>query len=125
MQIRKGDQYIADLSPVVGSEQGGVRPVLIIQNDIGNRYSPMVIVAAITSRQSKHHLPTHIPVGGQGGLHPDSMVLMEQVRTIDRTRLRDYLGRLDPENLMAVDQALAVSFGMEQEEPTRQMCVSM
>jgi mRNA interferase MazF len=114
MQIKKGDVYYADLTPVIGSEQGGVRPVLIIQNNIGNRYSPTVIVAAITTSHSKHPLPTHVRLSGNYGLRRDSMVLLEQVRTIDRSRLREYIGRLEPEELQFVDQALAVSLGMEQ-----------
>ena len=96
MQIRKGDVYYADLTPVVGSEQGGVRPVLIIQNNIGNRHSPTVIVAAITRSRSKPHLPTHVSLSAVCGLRQDSMVLLEQVRTIDRSRLREYIGRLNP-----------------------------
>lgn len=124
MNIRKGDIFYADLTPVVGSEQGGVRPVLIIQNDVGNRYSPTVIAAAITSRMGKHSLPTHVPLDGLCGLRRDSTILLEQVRTIDRSRLREYIGRLEPEVLREVDQALAVSLGMTL-ETTLQMCMSM
>ena len=125
MQIRKGDVYYADLTPVVGSEQGGVRPVLIIQNNIGNRHSPTVIVAAITRSRSKHHLPTHVSLSAVYGLRQGSMVMLEQGRTIDRSRLREYIGRLNPSQLQFVDQALAVSFGMEQEAFSRQMCIRL
>lgn len=125
MQIRKGDVYYADLTPVVGSEQGGVRPVLIIQNNIGNRHSPTVIVAAITTSRSKPHLPTHVSLSAVCGLRQDSMVLLEQVRTIDRSRLREYIGRLNPSQLQFVNQALAVSFGMEQEAFSQQMCIRL
>lgn len=127
MQIRKGDIFYADLTPVVGCEQGGTRPVLVIQNDIGNRYSPTVIVAAITSRIDKHPLPTHIFLdNSQHGLRNNSVVLLEQVRTIDRSRLREYIGYLNEQTLMAVDHALAVSFGMEYASVSEhQMCLSM
>ncbi len=114
MQIKKGEIYYADLTPVVGSEQGGIRPVLIIQNDVGNRYSPTVIVAAITSRDSKHFLPTHVQLAGGRNLRRDSIVLLEQVRTIDRSRLREYIGRLEPPERQAVDQALTVSLGLDE-----------
>jgi len=120
MQIKKGEIYYADLTPVVGSEQGGIRPVLIIQNDVGNRYSPTVIVAAITSRDSKHFLPTHVQLTGGRNLRKDSIVLLEQVRTIDRSRLREYIGRLERSELLVVDQALAVSFGLWQERTAGQ-----
>lgn len=114
MQIRKGDIYYGDLTPVVGCEQGGIRPVIIIQNNVGNRHSPTVIVAAITSRTGKHQLPTHIKLESSfRGLHPDSMILLEQVRTIDRTRLREYIGRLSESTMKSVDLAIAVSFGLE------------
>lgn len=114
MRIYKGDIYYADLTPVVGCEQGGIRPVLIIQNNIGNLYSPTVIVAAITSRTGKQHLPTHIELDDpQNGLRKNSLVLLEQVRTIDRSRLRDYIGSLTNEQLAQVDNAVAVSFGLE------------
>lgn len=113
-QIRRGDIYYADLNPVMGSEQGGVRPVLILQNNTGNRYSPTVIVAAITSRIGKPRLPMHVPVGGAvNGLYKDSIVLMEQVRTIDRVRLREYVGALELPDMEAVDRALEISFGLE------------
>ena len=131
MQIKKGDLFYADLRPVVGSEQGGVRPVLVVQNDIGNRYSPTVIIASVTSRMGKHPLPTHIPIGGgKSGLRYHSIALLEQVRTIDRSRLHEYIGHLDEAAMRVVDQGLAVSFGMEP-EPTQepesvcQMCLSL
>lgn len=113
MQIKRGDIYYADLRPVVGSEQGGTRPVLIIQNDTGNRYSPTVIAAAITSRQGKKPLPTHVRLeDSPRGLEQDSTILLEQVRTLDRTRLREYIGRADKATMEDVDQAIAVSFGL-------------
>ncbi len=111
--VKRGDIYYADLSPVVGSEQGGMRPVLIVQNDVGNRHSPTVIAAAITSQINKAKLPTHIELGAKTyGLSRDSVVLLEQIRTIDKKRLRERMGKLD-ENLMGrVDNAIAVSFGL-------------
>lgn len=111
--IRRGDIYYADLSPVVGSEQGGLRPVLIIQNDIGNRYSPTVIAAAITSRLSKAHLPTHIDIyAEQVGLAKDSVILLEQIRTLDKRRLREKMGHLDSIMMDEVNTAIAISFGL-------------
>ena len=111
--VRRGDIYYADLSPVVGSEQGGMRPVLIVQNDIGNRYSPTVIAAAITSQTGKAKLPTHISLGGRScGLTKDSIVLLEQIRTIDKQRLRERMGKLDETMMSRVDSAIAVSFGL-------------
>lgn len=111
--VRRGDIYYADLSPVVGSEQGGMRPVLIIQNDTGNRHSPTVIAAAITSRLDKAKLPTHITLASQSaGLNRESIILLEQIRTLDKSRLRERMGRLDEETMSAVDAALAVSFGL-------------
>lgn len=111
--IKKGDIYYADLMPVIGSEQGGIRPVLIIQNDVGNCYSPTVIVAAITSRPNKHWIPTHIELGNHvRGLHNDSVILLEQVRTIDRIRLRGYVGSLSGAMMRKVDEAILVSFGV-------------
>ena len=111
--VRRGDIYYADLSPVVGSEQGGMRPVLIVQNDIGNRYSPTVIAAAITSQTGKARLPTHIPLHGAGcGLTKDSVILLEQIRTIDKKRLRERMGKLDESMMSRVDNAIAVSFGL-------------
>ena len=115
--VKRGDIFYADLSPVVGSEQGGVRPVLIIQNDMGNRHSPTVIAAAITSQMNKAKLPTHIElVGCSCGLTKDSVVLLEQVRTLDKRRLREHMGRLEPERMDEVDQAIAVSFGLRAKE---------
>ena len=111
--VKRGDIYYADLSPVVGSEQGGIRPVLIIQNDVGNRHSPTVIAAAITSQTGKAKLPTHIELSGQSvGLTRDSVILLEQIRTLDKSRLREKMGRLDGETMTRVDSALAVSFGL-------------
>jgi mRNA interferase MazF len=111
--VRRGEIYYADLSPVVGSEQGGLRPVLIIQNDIGNRYSPTVIVAAITSKIDKARLPTHIEIQAEEyGLTKDSVVLAEQVRTIDKRRLRERVGVLPTEIMNSVDEALQISMGV-------------
>ena len=111
--VKRGDIFYADLSPVVGSEQGGVRPVLIIQNDTGNRYSPTVIVAAITSQTGKARLPTHIELAAQNyGLTRNSVVLLEQIRTLDKRRLREKMGRVDRELMDRVDAAIAVSFGL-------------
>ena len=113
MTIRRGDIFYADLSPVVGSEQGGVRPVLIVQNDVGNRYSPTVIAAAITSKLGKAKLPTHIDVyADRVGLARDSVILLEQIRTIDKKRLGEHMGRLDDKQMSMVDDAIAVSFGL-------------
>lgn len=111
--VKRGDIYYADLSPVVGSEQGGMRPVLIVQNDTGNKHSPTVIAAAITSQTGKAKLPTHIELTGQSvGLTRDSVILLEQIRTLDKSRLREKMGRLDGETMTRVDSALAVSFGL-------------
>ncbi len=111
--VKRGDIYYADLSPVVGSEQGGLRPVLIIQNDVGNKYSPTVIAAAITSRMGKTKLPTHIDVHAErAGLARDSIVLLEQLRTLDKRRLRERLGHLDEEMMHEIDTAIAVSLGL-------------
>ncbi len=111
--VRRGEIYYADLSPVVGSEQGGVRPVLIVQNDIGNKYSPTVIIAAITSQINKAKLPTHIELSGKEyGLPRDSVILLEQIRTIDKRRLREKAGFLLPETMKKVDEGLMVSFGL-------------
>ena len=113
MSIKRGEIYYADLSPVVGSEQGGVRPVLIVQNDVGNKFSPTVIAAAITSKQFKTSLPTHIRVNAHGcGLSKDSIVLLEQVRTIDKQRLREKIGKLDELQMIKVNDAISVSFGL-------------
>ena len=113
MSVRRGDIYYADLSPVVGSEQGGLRPVLIIQNDIGNRYSPTVIAAAITSRMSKTRLPTHIDIYAEDvGLAKDSVILLEQIRTLDKRRLKEKMGHLDDAMMNHVNTAIAISFGL-------------
>lgn len=113
MNIRRGDIYYADLSPVVGSEQGGIRPVLIVQNDVGNRFSPTVIAAAITSQKDKARLPTHIQLNSTGsGLAKDSIVLLEQIRTIDKKRLKEHMGRLDEPSMERINQALQISFGL-------------
>jgi mRNA interferase MazF len=113
MNIKRGDIFYADLSPVVGSEQGGLRPVLIIQNDIGNRYSPTVIAAAITSRMGKSRLPTHIDIhADRVGLAKDSVVLLEQIRTLDKRRLKERMGHLDDQTMQTVNSAIAVSFGL-------------
>ncbi len=113
MTVRRGDIYYADLSPVIGSEQGGVRPVLIVQNDVGNRHSPTVIAAAITSQRDKARLPTHIQLNSTGsGLARDSVVLLEQIRTIDKRRLKEHMGRLDDSSMYRINQALQVSFGL-------------
>ena len=113
MNVHRGDIYYADLSPVVGSEQGGIRPVLIVQNDIGNKFSPTVIAAAITSQRFKTNLPTHIQVNAHDcGLAKDSIVLLEQVRTIDKRRLKEKMGHLDDEMMDRVNNAIAVSFGI-------------
>ena len=111
-EFKRGELYYADLSPVVGSEQGGVRPVLIIQNDVGNKYSPTVIVAAITSQINKAKLPTHIELSAISyGLSKDSVVLLEQVRTLDKRRLKDRIGELDENKMKKIDNALLISLG--------------
>ncbi len=113
MVIKRGDIYYADLSPVIGSEQGGVRPVLVVQNDVGNKYSPTVIAAAITSQINKAKLPTHIEIGAlEYGLAKDSVILLEQIRTIDKRRLREKIGHLDEELMEKVNSALEISFGL-------------
>lgn len=114
MSVKRGEIYYADLSPVVGSEQGGIRPVLIVQNDVGNKHSPTVIAAAITSQRDKNHLPTHIEVQAEKcGLAKDSIVLLEQIRTIDKRRLKDKMGELDLRSMNKVNTALSISFGLE------------
>ena len=114
MEVHRGEVFYADLSPVVGSEQGGIRPVLIIQNEIGNRHSPTVIAAAITSQQNKARLPTHIEIEARTyGLSKNSVVLLEQIRTLDKKRLRERMGCLDRGMMHKVDGAIAVSFGLE------------
>ena len=111
--VKRGEIYYDDLSPVVGSEQGGVRPVLIVQNDTGNKHSPTVIAAAITSQLGKAKLPTHIELAAQSyGLPKESVVLLEQIRTLDKRRLRERMGRVDSEVMEKVDAAIAVSFGL-------------
>ena len=113
LEIKRGDLYYADLSPVVGSEQGGVRPVLIIQNDIGNKYSPTVIIAAITSQINKAKLPTHIEISAnEYGLNKDSVILLEQIRTIDKKRIREKIGCLDDNVMLKVDNGLQISLGL-------------
>ena len=115
MVIKRGDMFYADLSPVIGSEQGGIRPVLIIQNDTGNKYSPTVIAAAITSQTGKNKLPTHIEIEAESaGLKSDSVVLTEQIRTIDKSRLKEKIGHIDNIEVMGrINNALGVSFGLE------------
>ena len=115
MIIKRGDMFYADLSPVVGSEQGGIRPVLIIQNDTGNKYSPTVIAAAITSQTGKSKLPTHIEIGSkENGLKSDSVVLAEQIRTIDKSRLKEKIGHIDDRLVMnKVNNAIGISFGLD------------
>lgn len=114
MTVKRGDIYYADLSPVVGSEQGGVRPVLIVQNDVGNKFSPTVIAAAITSQKYKTNLPTHIQVNAdECGLARDSIVLLEQVRTLDKKRLKERMGTLADDDMNRINQALSVSFGLK------------
>lgn len=113
--VKRGDIFYADLSPVVGSEQGGTRPVLIVQNDTGNKHSPTVIAAAITSQTGKARLPTHINIaGGSVGLSKDSVILLEQIRTIDKRRLREHMGRLDEQHMLMVNNAIAISFGLQE-----------
>ena len=114
MVVKRGDMFYADLSPVVGSEQGGIRPVLIIQNDMGNKYSPTVIAAAITSQIGKNKLPTHIEINGDSkGLKNNSVILAEQIRTIDKSRLKEKIGHIDDNNIITkINNALGVSFGL-------------
>ena len=119
MTVKRGDIYYADLSPVIGSEQGGLRPVLIIQNDIGNKYSPTVIAAAITSRLGKNRLPTHIDVCRHDtedeenyGLSKNSVILLEQIRTLDKRRLKEKMGHLDERVMRQVNDAISISFGL-------------
>ena len=113
MIVKRGDIFYADLSPVVGSEQGGVRPVLIVQNDIGNKYSPTVIVAAITSRINKAKMPTHIEIkGDEYGLSKNSVILLEQIRTIDKKRLKERIGHMDETVIETVNEAILISFGL-------------
>ncbi len=116
MTVKRGEIYYADLSPVIGSEQGGVRPVLIVQNDVGNKHSPTVIAAAITSQKEKAKLPTHIELHSREcGLAKDSVVLLEQIRTIDKRRLKEKMGELDIGSMSQVNNALSISFGLGQQ----------
>ena len=116
MSIKRGEIYYADLSPVVGSEQGGLRPVLIVQNDVGNKHSPTVIAAAITSQKEKARLPTHIELNsGNCGLAKDSVVLLEQIRTIDKKRLKEKMGEVDIGSMTQINTALSISFGLGQQ----------
>ena len=116
MTIKRGDMFYADLSPVVGSEQGGIRPVVIIQNDLGNKYSPTVIAAAITSQTNKNRLPTHIEIEADvEGLKSNSVILTEQIRTIDKSRLKEKIGHIDDASVMnKINNALGVSFGLDE-----------
>lgn len=111
MTIKRGELYYADLSPVVGSEQGGVRPVLVVQNDVGNKYSPTIIAAAVTSRLNKAKLPTHIELPPSFGLAKDSIILLEQIRTIDKRRLKERIGELSVSTMKKVDKAILISLG--------------
>lgn len=112
MIVQRGEVYFADLSPVVGSEQGGIRPVLVIQNDIGNRFSPTVIVAAITAQIQKAKLPTHVEISENHGFDRDSVILLEQIRTLDKQRLTDKITKLDGETMAEINHALEVSLGL-------------
>lgn len=115
MVVKRGDIFYADLSPVIGSEQGGTRPVLVVQNDVGNKFSPTVIIAAITSQINKAKMPTHIEISAnEFGLLKDSVILLEQIRTIDKRRLKEKIGRLNDELLSDVDEALGISFGISE-----------
>ena len=115
MVVKRGEIYYADLSPVVGSEQGGIRPVLIVQNDVGNKYSPTVIVAAITSQLNKTKMPTHIDIDAKEyGLSKDSVILLEQIRTLDKRRLKEKIGTADDKAMSKVNEALAISFGLDE-----------
>lgn len=112
MIIKRGDVFYADLSPVIGSEQGGIRPVVIIQNNMGNKFSPTVIISAITSQTNKTNLPTHVVISGDVNLPKNSVALLEQVRTIDKRRLRDKVGKLDAKSMKKIDKALLISIGL-------------
>lgn len=117
MTIKRGDIYYADLSPVIGSEQGGIRPVLIVQNDVGNKYSPTVIAAAITSQMGKARLPTHIEIGAKSiGLQKESVVLLEQIRTLDKKRLKEKMGHLSNNQMDKINLAISISFGLQTEQ---------
>lgn len=117
--IRRGALFYADLDPVVGSEQGGTRPILILQNDVGNYFSPTVVAAAITSRRNKTHLPTHVLLDHVPGLAPTSLLLLEQIRTVDRRRLKGYIGLISKEKMREVDNALSISLGIRTSAPRR------
>jgi len=112
MNVKRGELYYADLSPVVGSEQGGIRPVLVVQNDVGNKYSPTIIAAAVTSKINKAKLPTHIELPSAYGLAKDSVILLEQIRTLDKRRLKERIGTIDQDRLPDIDEALGVSLGI-------------
>jgi mRNA interferase MazF len=112
-QVKRGEMYYADLDPAIGSEQSGFRPVLIIQNDTGNRHSPTVVIAAITGKPKKTNMPTHYMIPVESGLEAPSVVLLEQVRTIDKCRLEQYIGHLDESTMKGIDQAIAVSLGLK------------
>ncbi|MGI5849498.1 MAG: type II toxin-antitoxin system PemK/MazF family toxin [Christensenellales bacterium] len=114
--ILRGDLYYADLNPVIGSEQGGIRPVLVIQNDVGNKHSPTIIIAAITSKSMKTLLPTQCLLPAQNGLDRESIVLLEQIRTIDKQRLKEFIGVLDQDDMHSIDTALAVSVGLDKRD---------
>ena len=111
MNVKRGELYYADLSPVVGSEQGGIRPILVVQNDIGNKYSPTIIAAAITSKINKAKLPTHIELPSSYGLAKDSVILLEQIRTLDKRRLKERIGELPPSTMVRVNRAILISLG--------------
>ena len=111
MNVKRGELYYADLSPVVGSEQGGIRPVLVVQNDIGNKYSPTIIAAAITSKINQAKLPTHIELPSAYGLAKDSVILLEQIRTLDKRRLKERIGELPPATMVRVNRAILISLG--------------
>ena len=116
MEVKKGDLFFANLNPVVGSEQGGVRPIVIIQNDKGNKYSPTTVVATITSRQTKKPLPTHVEIKVGNGITKKSIVMLEQIRTIDKTRLLEHIGTLEQEDVKRIDEALVISLSINKEE---------
>lgn len=116
MIVKRGELYYADLSPVVGSEQGGIRPVLVVQNDVGNKYSPTVIAAAVTSKIGKARLPTHIELPSAYGLAKDSVILLEQIRTLDKRRLKERIGELPPQTMTRVNRAILISLGFPVDE---------
>ncbi len=114
MNVKRGELYYADLSPVIGSEQGGIRPVLVVQNDIGNKYSPTIIAAAVTSKLSKAKLPTHIELPPSYGLAKNSVILLEQIRTLDKRRLKERIGQLPPATMTKVNKAILISLGFSE-----------